>query len=100
MGLAVAAVYATLAVALLAGGRSLYVAESMDHVPLYDPETATDSTALARVLGLSLAAFAVATLAFAAFEALDRTTGVVVSAYAVVVLCIALLTAARTRKYE
>ncbi|WP_232701486.1 hypothetical protein [Halobacterium wangiae] len=100
MGIVVAAVYGTLAVALLAGGRSLYAAESMDPVPLYDPETTSDPRALARVLGLSLVAFALATLAFAAFEALDRTTGVVVAGYAVVVLCIALLTAARTRKYE
>lgn len=100
MGVAAAAVYGAIGVALLAGGRALYAAESMDSVPLYDPATATDPAALARVLGLSLAAFALATLAFAAFEALDRTTGVVVSAYAVVVLCVALLTAVRTRKYE
>ena len=100
MGIVVAAVYGTLGAALLAGGHSLYTTESMDPVPLYDPETATDPAALARVLGLSLVAFALATLAFAAFEALDQTTGVVVAGYAVVVLCIALLTAARTRKYE
>lgn len=100
MGIVAAAVYGTIGVALLAGGRVLYAAESMESVPLYDPETATNPAALARVLALSLAAFGLATVAFAAFEALDRTTGVVVSAYAVVVLCIALLTAVRTRKYE
>ena len=100
MGIVVAAVYGTLGAALFSGGRSLYAAESMDPVPLYDPETTTDPAALARVFGLSLVAFALATLGFAAFEAFDRTTGVVVAGYAVVVLCIALLTAARTRKYE
>lgn len=100
MGIAVAAVYGTLAVALLAGGRSLYAAESMDPVPLYDAGTPADPASLARVLGVSLAAFAVATLGFAAFEAFDLTTGVVVAGYAVAVLCIALLTATRTRKYE
>jgi hypothetical protein len=100
MGIAAAAAYGTLAVTLLAGGRSLYAAESMDPVPLYDPGAAADPPALARVLALSLAAFATATLGFAAFEAFDRTTGVVVAGYAVVVLCIALLAAIRTRKYE
>ncbi|AHG03560.1 hypothetical protein HALDL1_08095 [Halobacterium sp. DL1] len=100
MGIVAAAAYGTLGAALLAAGRSLYVAESMDAVPLYDPETATDPRALARVLGLALVAFAIATLAFAGFEAIDRTTVVVAAGYAVVVLSIALLTAWRTRKYE
>jgi len=93
MGIVAAAAYGTLGAALLAAGRSLYVAESMDAVPLYDPETATDPRALARVLGLAL-------VAFAGFEAIDRTTVVVAAGYAVVVLSIALLTAWRTRKYE
>lgn len=100
MGIVVAAVYAALAVLLIAGGVALVAQQSMAGVPMYDPETATDPTALARVLGLSLVAFGVATLAFAAVEAVDRTTVVTVAAYGVAVLGIAVLTAARTRKYE
>ncbi|MFC3478930.1 hypothetical protein [Halobacterium litoreum] len=100
MGLLVAVAYAAIAVGLLAAGRALFVAESMDGVPLYDPAEAEDPDALARVLGVSLVAFAVATFAFAAFEASDGTTTIVVAGYTTLVLTIALLTAARTRKYE
>lgn len=100
MGMVVAAVYAALAVVLIAGGVALFAQQSMADVPLYDPETATDPSALARVLGLSLVAFGAATLAFAAVEAVDRTTVVTVAVYGFAVLGIAVLTAARTRKYE
>lgn len=100
MGIVVAAAYATIGLALLAAAGALFAAESMDGVPLYDPATASNPAALARVLGLSLAAFAVVTLAFAAFEAVDRTTTPVVAGYTTLVLTIALLAATRTRKYE
>lgn len=100
MGIVVAAAYAVIGFGLLAAGRSLLAAESMNGVPLYDPETASNPAALARVLALSLAAFAVATIAFAAFEAVDRTTTPVVAGYTTVVLTVALLAATRARKYE
>jgi len=100
MGIVAASVYALLGVALLAAGVALRSRESMDDVPLYDPASATDPVALARTVGLSLVAFGVSTLAFAAVEAVDRTDVVVVAGYGVLVLTIALLTATRTRTYE
>jgi len=100
MGLLVAVAYAAIALALLAAGRALFVAESMDGVPFYDPADAEDPAALARVLGVSLVAFSLSTFAFAAFEAVERTTTIVVAAYTTLVLTVALLTATQTRKYE
>ncbi|MFB6269225.1 MAG: hypothetical protein ABEH83_04725 [Halobacterium sp.] len=100
MGIVAAAAYAAIAVALVAAGVALYSRGSMDAVPLFDPEAATDPVALARTIGVSLAAFGLVTLAFAAFEAVDETGVVVVAGYGVVVLVIALVTATRTRKYE
>lgn len=101
MDLAAAAPYAALAAALFAGGWTLYSAGSMDAVPLYDEAAASDPGALAVVFALSLAAFGVATLAFAGFRATARgSVVVVVSGYGVVVLCIALATAWRARAYE
>ncbi|MFB6072359.1 MAG: hypothetical protein ABEJ88_05250 [Halobacterium sp.] len=100
MGLVVAAAYAAIASALLAAGVALHSAETMDPVPLFDSSSATNPVALARVVGASLVAFGVATLAFAALEALDQTTTSVVAGYTTVVLVVALLTASRTRKYE
>lgn len=100
MGIVVAAVYAVLAVVLIAGGVALVAQQSMEGVPLYDPETATNPSALARVLGLSLVAFGAVTLTFASVEAIDRTNVVAVAVYGFAVLGIAVLTAARTRKYE
>jgi len=100
MELVAAAPYLALGTALLAGGWALYSARSVDALPLYDAEEATDPAALAVVLALSLAAFGVATLAFAAVQAADRNSVVVVATYGVVVLCIALATAWRTRAYE
>lgn len=100
MALVAAAPYAALAAALFAGGWALYSAGSMDAVPLYDAEAAADPAALTGVIALSLAAFGVATLAFAGFQVADRNSVVVVSGYGVVVLCIALVTAWRARAYE
>jgi hypothetical protein len=100
MELVAAAPYAVLAAALFAGGWALYSAGSMDAVPLYDAEAAADPAALAALLGLTLVAFGVATLAFAAVQVLDRNSVVVVAGYGVVVLCIALATAWRARAYE
>jgi hypothetical protein len=100
MGIVVAVVYTAIALALVAGGASLYSRASMDVVPLYDPDAATNPAALARVLGLSMLAFGVATLVFSALEAVDRTGVVVVATYGVAVLTIALVAATQTRKYE
>lgn len=95
-----AALYGVLGVALLASGAFLLTRQSMQPVPLYDESVASDPAALARVLGLSLGALGVATLVFAAVEAVTSADVVVVSAYAVVVLSIALATTLRTRRYE
>lgn len=92
--------YAALAAALLAGGWALYRAGSMAAVPLYDAETASDPAALSVVLAVSLGALGVVTLAFAGLHAAGRSSVVVVAGYGVVVLCIALGTAWRTRAYE
>jgi hypothetical protein len=100
MGLVAGALYGVLGAARVAAGATLRARESMTSVPLYDPAAASDPAALARVVGASLVAFGAATLAFAALEGVDRTGGVVVAGDAVVVLAVALLTAARTRKYE
>ncbi|WP_336036942.1 hypothetical protein [Halobacterium yunchengense] len=100
MGTVAAAGYAALGLALAAAGLALRRAETMSPVPLYDESTATDPAALARVLGAALVAFGAATLAFAALEAVERTGVVVVAGYGVVVLTVALVTAARTRHYE
>lgn len=100
MELVAAAPYVALAVALFAGGWALYDAGSVDALPLYDAETATDPAALAAVLALSLTALGVATLAFAGVQAAGRNSVVVVATYGVVVLCVALATAWRTRAYE
>jgi hypothetical protein len=100
MGTVAAGLYASLAVVLLASGAILYARESMASVPLYDAAAATDQEALARVLGLSLGALGVTTLAFAAVEFVYGAAGVAVSVYAGVVLCVALVTTLRTRKYE
>jgi hypothetical protein len=95
-----AAPYGLLGVFLVVGGALLYAAESMAGVPLYEAGSASDPAALARVLGASLSAFGVSTLAFAALHALDRADVVVVASYGVVVLCTAFLTAWRVRPYE
>lgn len=100
MGIVVAAAYALVGLALLLAGVALRSQESMDDVPFYDQASATNPVALARVIGLSLVAFGVSTLAFAAVEAVDRTGVVVVAGYGVLVLSIALVTATRTRTYE
>jgi len=100
MELVAAAPYLALAAALFGGGWALYSARSVEPLPLYDAETATDPAALAGVLARSLTAFGVATLAFAAVRATSRGSVVVVATYGVVVLCIALATAWRTRAYE
>jgi len=100
MELVAATPYLALAAALLAGGWALYDAGSVEVLPLYDAEAATDPAALAVVLALSLVAFGVATLAFATVQAAGRNSVVVVAAYGVVVLCIALATAWRSRAYE
>lgn len=92
--------YAALAAALLAGGWALYRAGSMTAVPLYDAATASDPAALSVVLAASLAALGAVTLAFAGLHAAGRSSVVVVAGYGVVVLCIALGTAWRTRAYE
>lgn len=100
MGIVVASAYAVLGISLLAAGVALRSRESMDDVPLYDPASATNPGALARTIGVSLLAFGASTLAFAAAEAVDSTGVVVVAGYGVLVLCIALVTATRTRTYE
>lgn len=100
MELVAAAPYLALSVALFAGGWALYSAGSVDALPLYDADAATDPDALAVVLALSLTAFGVATLAFAGIQATGQNSVVVVATYGVVVLCIALGTAWRTRAYE
>lgn len=100
MGVAAAALYGLLGVLLVGGGQTLYAAESMEDVPLYDAAAATNPPALARVLGVSLATFGVATLALAAAEALEKATVVVVSGYLVLVVSTALLTALQARNYE
>lgn len=100
MGTLAAVGYALTAFLLLAAGAGLLSRGSMDIVPLYDAERATDPFALARVVALSLAAFGVLTLAFAVLEALDETTETVVAAYAVGVMAVAVITAGFTRKYE
>lgn len=100
MSVFAAALYGTLGIGLLASGAVLVSRQSMAAVPLFDDATATDPAALARVLGLSLGALGVTTLAFAGVEATGGADVVAVSAYAVVVLCIALLTTFKTRAYE
>lgn len=95
-----AAPYGLLGVLLAVSGGLLYAAESMDGVPLYEAGSAADPAALARVLGVSLVAFGIATLAFAALRAVNQDDVVVVASYAVVVLCTALLTAWRAQPYE
>lgn len=100
MGFAAAAAYGVLGTALLAAGATIRSQASMAGVPLYDADGATNPAALAGVVGASLAAFGVATLAFAAVEAVDRTSVVVVAGYAIAVLCIALAAGSRTRRYE
>ncbi|MGB9963458.1 hypothetical protein [Halobacterium hubeiense] len=100
MGLVAGALYGALGVALVAAGLALRRRESMTGVPLYDPDAAADPAALARLLGLSLSVFGLVTLAFGVAETFDRATGVVVFAYAVVVLLVALATAVRSRRYE
>ena len=100
MELVAAAPYLALAAALFGGGWALYSAGSVDALPLYDAEAASDPAALAIVLALSLTAFGVATLAFAGVQATGRNSVVVVATYGVVVLSIALATAWRTRAYE
>jgi len=100
MGLVAGVLYGALGVALVAAGLALRRRESMDGVPLYDPETASDPAALSRLLGLALSAFGLFTLAFGVAETFDRATGVVVVAYGLVVLLVALATAARSRRYE
>ncbi|MCG1002677.1 MULTISPECIES: hypothetical protein [Halobacterium] len=100
MGLVAGVLYGALGVALVAAGLALRRRESMDDIPLYDPEAADDPVALARLLGLALAVFGLLTLAFGVAETFDRTTGVVVVSYALVVLLVALVTAVRSRQYE
>jgi hypothetical protein len=100
MGLGSAALYGVLGGVLLVASVVLLSRQTMEPVPLYDESAASDPDAVARVFGLSLGALAVVTLAFAAVEAVDATGVVAVSSYAVVVLCIALVTTLRTRKYE
>jgi hypothetical protein len=100
MGALAAGLYGVLGVGLLAGSVALLTQQSMAAVPLYDESAASDPVALARVFGLSLGGLGVATLAFAAVEAVDAASVVAVSAYAVAVLCIALVTTFRTRQYE
>lgn len=95
-----AALYGALGVALLGSGAALFSRQSMAGVPLYDESAASDPAALARVLGLSLVALGVTTVGFAAVEFAGGADVVTVSAYAVAVLCIALVTTVRTRKYE
>ena len=100
MELLAAAPYLALAAALFAGGWALHSAGSVDVLPLHDADATTDPAGLAVVLARSLAAFGVATLAFAAAQAAGRNSVVAVSSYGVVVLCIALATSWRTRAYE
>ncbi len=100
MGLVAGALYGALGVVLVAAGLALRRRESMDGVPLYDPEAAEDPVALARLLGLALAVFGLVTLAFGVAETFDRATGVVVGGYVLVVLFVALVTAVRSRRYE
>jgi|GEM_PF-1449631 len=100
MELVAAAPYLAIAAALFAGGWVLYSAGSVEVLPLYDADAATDPAALSVVLALSLTAFGVATLAFAGLQAAGRNSVVAVATYGVVVLCIALATAWRTRAYE
>ncbi|MCD2199264.1 hypothetical protein LPA44_05035 [Halobacterium sp. KA-4] len=100
MGLVAGAIYGALGVVLVGAGLVLRRQESMDDVPLYDPDAAEDPAALARLLGLSLAVFGLVTLAFGVAETFDRATGVVVGGYALVVLFVALVTAVRSRRYE
>jgi uncharacterized membrane protein HdeD (DUF308 family) len=100
MGLVAGVRYGALGVALVAAGLALRRRESMDGVPLYDPETASDPAALSRLLGLALAVFGLVTLAFGVAETFDHATEAVVGAYALVVLLVALVTAVRSRRYE
>lgn len=100
MGIVAAVVYGALGLALVAAGGALRARRSMADVPFYDPSDATDPEALAQVLGLSLSVLGIATLAFAAVEAFGGADGIVVAAYAVVVLTVALVTALQTRQYE
>lgn len=100
MGTVAAVAYGALGLSLLAAGGVLRTRRSMADVPFYDPSDASDPAALASVLGISLGLLGAVTVGFAAVEAADEASGVVVAVYAVVVLSIALVTALRTRPYE
>lgn len=100
MGVVAGALYGALGVALVAAGLWLRDREAMGSVPLYDADAAADPAALARVLGLSLAAFGLLTLAFGALETFDWTSSAVVGAYAVAVAGVAFATARESRQYE
>ncbi|CAM2827736.1 hypothetical protein [Halobacterium salinarum] len=100
MGVVAALPYGLLTGGLLAASWGLLRAGSMTVVPLYDADAASDPAALSTVVAVSLAAFAVATLAFTVLRAVGRDSVVVVAGYGVAVLSVALTTAWRARAYE